>query len=941
MSQSIFNNGINGNHAVLLNILCQQRSGLNIVHFNARSLNGLKLDYAKSIFEKSKVDVFCVSETWFDDEISEQYYMISGYTLFQNSRKRREKKGGGVAIYCKNNLKARLVSKSKDTDVEFVNVEIYDTVTKILVSCVYNPRRINSLEPFFEEFYRHLIDYDHYITCGDFNVDLLIDDKYSEELTDYVNSVGLSIVNCQMPTRFSSNSEPSLLDLFIISDASLLLLFDQLSFVSDHDLLFCAIDVNLNRDETSRTITYRDYNSINYTSLFVEMSSLNLTDCWYQTTVDGKLDILLSTLQELYNRHVPIRSFSVKTRSCPWYNAAVKNAIRERNRRYDNWKGHRSTLNRSLYTRARNQATLVVRRAKMAYFSRKLDTSLPTSQLWRNIRGLGVHSRGSSECSLDPDELNDFFCADNSVRAHNSRLISQFYCNDIFQFSAVSEGDVNRAVMNVRSNAVGEDGVSIRFLRIVLPCFLGPLTHIFNHCITTSVFPTLWKIGRVTPVAKNNSASCPGDYRPISILSVLSKVLESLLSRQITDYLDGNGLLSPLQSGFRSGHSCTTAVLKVIDDLRPEYDAGNLSFMCFLDFSKAFDRVDHLILCNKLKYYFGFADTAVQLIEKYLSDRSQKVIVGGRESCLRSVTSGVPQGSVLGPLLFCMFVNDVFNVCRDVRIHAYADDIQLYISNRVGLLEDSCCRLNENLAYIQDWARSNNLMLNPNKSFVLPISRCVIDFQQFPDIYLGNTVLKFIEKAKYLGFYINSNLTCGDHVNGVIRNVFLTLRNLRLSSGFTPVEIKRKLVTQLIVPHITYSAEVYSKLDSHSLHKLQVSFNSATRYVYGLRRFDSVSSWRKMILGCDLVDYLRMRNLLFLHRLLYGKTPAYLYDKIVHGWSQRCLTLIPPVYSYLNTSRFFFINAIKLWNSLPLHLKHITGKFKFKKSLLDYILRNI
>lgn len=270
-------------------------------------------------------------------------------------------------------------------------------------------------------------------------------------------------------------------------------------------------------------------------------------------------------------------------------------------------------------------------------------------------------------------------------------------------------------------------------------------------------------------------------------------------------------------------------------------------------------------------------------------------------------------------------------------MNAYADDIQLYISNRVGLIEDTCCRLNEDLNAIEKWAEANNLMLNPRKSFVLPISKTKLNFGQFPSVYLGNTALKYVEKVKYLGFYINSTLSCKDHINNVIRNVFLTLRNLRMSSYFTPTETKRKLVLQLILPHITYAAEVYSKLDSHSLHKLQVSFNNATRYVYGLRRFSSISSWRRMVLGCDLVDYLRMRNLLFLHRLLYKKTPAYLYDKISFGRSIRCMTLIIPRFYSQYTNRFFFVNAIKLWNTLPLNIKLITRKNSFKQALFDFI----
>lgn len=622
MSRSDFRHGVNENHSVILNILCRQRSGLNIVHFNARSLNGLKFDHVRSSFENSQVDVICVTETWFNDEVSVRHHMIDGYNLFQNNRK--DKKGGGVAIYCNTNLKAKFINKSKDSNVEFINVEISDTMTKILVSCVYNPNKKYSLEPFFADLNNCLIEYDHYITCGDFNVNLLTEDKFSEELVDFVSSAGLTIVNNQMPTRFDPTFSPSLLDLILISDSSLLLLFDQISFVSDHDLLFCTLNIHLNRNETSRIITFRDYNSIDFPSLFSELCASNLTDCWYESTVDRKLDVFLSTLQDIYNRHVPMRSFNVKNCSCPWYTAAVRQSIRERNRCYDTWKKYQSPINRVAYTRARNHATLVIRQSKKTYFARKLNTSLPSGQLWKNIKNLGVHSRVSMDCCLDPDELNDIFCANATLNSLNNNChLTTHYSSHTFQFTTVSEIDVHKAVMNIRSNAVGEDGVSIKFLKMILPYVIGSLTHIYNHCITTSNFPKLWKIGRIIPVAKVSSPTCPNDYRPISILSVLSKIFESLMSTQITEYLDTNALLSPLQSGFRIGHSCTSAALKIIDDIRPEYDIGNLSLMCLLDFSKAFDKVNHSILCRKLKHYFGFDDTALTLMKNYLSGRAK------------------------------------------------------------------------------------------------------------------------------------------------------------------------------------------------------------------------------------------------------------------------------------------------------------------------------
>jgi len=178
------------------------------------------------------------------------------------------------------------------------------------------------------------------------------------------------------------------------------------------------------------------------------------------------------------------------------------------------------------------------------------------------------------------------------------------------------------------------------------------------------------------PVAKRNNPLLPEDFRPISILSALSKVLEGLMADQINQYLSDKNILNPMQSGFRKGHSCNTAMLKILDDIRSSFDINMITLLCLLDFSKAFDSVDHVILCNKLKAY-GFSDSVVRLIWSYLSNRRQRVKVDSGYSNYTQLTSGVPQGSILGPLLFAIFINDLFDVCKFSEVHAYADDFQI------------------------------------------------------------------------------------------------------------------------------------------------------------------------------------------------------------------------------------------------------------------------
>lgn len=505
-----------------------------------------------------------------------------------------------------------------------------------------------------------------------------------------------------------------------------------------------------------------------------------------------------------------------------------------------------------------------------------------------------------------------------------------------FDFNVVTCLDVLQSLAAIKSNAVGEDGIPLRFIKMILPYIITHITDIINSCIMTSTFPQSWKIAKVIPIAKKNNPNSANDYRPISILPCLSKVFEKLLAGQMKAYLEEKCLLNPCQSGFRSGHSCSTAMVNILEEIRQPFDRGFLTLLCLLDFSKAFDKVNHQILCWKLRKYFHFGSCAVKLVSSFLSNRFQRVVAGDKFSALKPLTQGVPQGSILGPILFCMFINDLPSVCRHVSIHLYADDVQLHLSRPCSLINELVLNLNKDLLAIYEWSVKNGLLLNPSKSQVIPISNAPIIDSVIPDVSLSASKLQLVKSATSLGFIINRNLSCYNHVNYVVGRIYGCLRKLWLTADFTPVETRKRLVIALIVPLITYAEVVYSSLDSLSQRKLQVAFNDAVRYIYGLRRSDHISAYSRSVLGCSLTEYLSARNCIFLHTILKNKAPTYLFNKFIFARSQRSQHLLLPRFQYLNSSRLFFIHAVRLWNSLPVHIKRILNPDNFKKKILHY-----
>lgn len=752
-----------------------------------------------------------------------------------------------------------------------------------------------------------------------------------------VSSLGLQIIN-RYPTRFAKGSNPSLLDLAVVSDPSSVLVFDQLSldYISDHDLLFCTYDINFSHSAIPMSFTFKDFCSIDHDALQLATVSAPWDLCRRGIDANQKLDHFQGLVSHLYNQFVPTKTVRVHNNRCPWFTSDVIDKIKTRNKLYSKWKHRPSDANWCAYKVARNTATFYIRSAKTNYYASKLSTSLPPKKLWSNLRQIGVSEKKNNvKCDFDPDDLNKHFLSTTAeVDGFDFAAYPESSIPRLSDFEVVTEDDVIGCVAAIKSNSAGEDGVPIRFIKLILPLIVSHLTHLINFCIMSSTFPQSWKIAKVIPIAKKPNATAVSDFRPISILPCLSKVLEKIIAKQILRHLSLNLLLSPFQSGFRPNHSCSTAMVNVLEDIRQVYDKGYVTLLCLLDFSKAFDKVNHKILCWKLQHFFGFSERAVKLLRSFLSNRSQRVVVGENSSALRPVQQGVPQGSILGPILFCIFINDLPSVCKHSSIHLYADDVQLYLARPRSSTAELASLLNEDLSKVHTWSLVNGLLLNPAKCQIIPISNKTLNLDLVPDVWLSHTKLQLAESVTSLGFRINRNLSGSNHINSVIGRVYGCLRKLWLSASFTPTETRRKLIRTLVLPIITYAEVVYCNLDSLSQHKLQVAYNDAVRYVYGIRRHDHISEHSRDFLGCTLKQYINARNCIFLHRIINSKSPSYLFDKLQFARSARTLTLIQPRCKYLNSSRLFFVHVTRLWNSLPFHLRGISNAANFKKAIL-------
>ena len=396
-----------------------------------------------------------------------------------------------------------------------------------------------------------------------------------------------------------------------------------------------------------------------------DASSIDWTPVLVSDSIDEKVRELEGIILKLYDVHAPIRRVKVRHDPAPWLTDYIKTMMAKRDKAKLRFRRCPTDQNLARYKFLRNHCSRLCRDAKRRHNHNSVENCNPT-QVWKFLRSLGIGKIStSSDNSVDLNALNTHFSIppvtlDTSIKSSTiSFLESQTLpaCAQ-FCFTTISEEDVKKHVLAITSKAVGNDNLCSRMISLILSELLPILTHIFNYSLVTRSFPSAWKRANVIPLPKIANPTSFSHFRPISILPFLSKVLEHIVHKQLADYITSNSLLSPFQSGFRKGHSTVTALLKVTEDIRLAMENKSLTILTLLDFSSAFNSVDFDVLISILRS-FNISPSVIDWFNSYLRGRSQRVRSDETSSDWCDLVAGVPQGGVLSPLLFSIFINTV------------------------------------------------------------------------------------------------------------------------------------------------------------------------------------------------------------------------------------------------------------------------------------------
>ena len=623
-----------------------------------------------------------------------------------------------------------------------------------------------------------------------------------------------------------------------------------------------------------------------------------------------------------------------------------------RNKALSRYKKTKTAIAWTEYKDLRNFVCTAVRNETKAYLRHKFG--IDPKGFWRTINRLNINnSTPSFNNTFDPEKLNKHFIESiPTCNLTNKTFISDTYgttrhsnFKEEFRFKEVNDEVVDKIILNIKTNAKGSDGIDLKMLSLITPFLTGYITYILNKCLKFSTYPRAWKNANITPVPKVKEPKDFSQVRPISILPVMSKILERIVHNQLSEFVIINKILPSTQSGFRPQHSTTTALLQVCDDIYRACDQGKSAVLVLLDYSKAFDTLDPWTLCTKLKY-FGLSDFAVNFFHNYLSGRQQRVCNASGCSGFLPVDAGVPQGSILGPLLFSLYTSDFNIYLKTGQTHQYADDLQIYHTFYSTNLPQAISDINNDLEIVYRISMAHSLLLNESKSKLLIFGKSSQQLGALDNcnIKINNVLLPSSNSCKNLGLLIDNKLRFENHVSELVQRSYYKLKVFYILKNTLTTEIKLKLCDSLILSMLSYCDVVYwpalTMREKNTLQKLQ---NACLKFCYDSRKYDHVtplyqtSNWLKL----DQRYFVHMATLV--HKINLTGNPEYLSQKLVRGNSihnrhtRHCQRLSVPKHRTQQFKRSFTYNAAVIYNSLQPDVKSQTSVTGFKRSVKKFL----
>ena len=841
------------------------KRGLHLIHLNINSLLS-KIDELRAIAKKSRAAVIGITESKLDESVTDGEINIDGYEVIRSDRNRH---GGGVACYIRNDISFN-PRGNFSSEVENIFLDMLLPKTKpILIGILYRPpdqsKFLDKLSTAISE--TDNFDAQEVYILGDLNINLINNQKHTpngiKRYKEFCSLNGLKQL-LTLPTRITKTST-SLLDHVLTNSADRVSQFGVVDTgLSDHQLIYCTRKITRTKTNVHKYIRTRSLKNYSQTLFLDKLGKVNFPDYSNFKDINNAYSDFTEKVTSVIDEIAPIKEIRVKNNSQDWFDAEINEEIERRDKSLAKFKKSRLHSDNESYKKARNKVQRMIKDKKKNFFTGKLNENIgKPKELWKSLKSLGLPSKKSS-CSticlekdgilsFDPkanaEIFKDFYSnlandlvkkLPNPPNKYGKDAVKKYYENlnlvgKSFSFEPVAYTSVLKLLQQLNPHkSAGIDNLTGKFLKEGAPVLASPITNLINLSISLSSFPDDCKIAKLKPLYKKEAKTKPKNYRPISLLPLISKIIERIIHDQTQVFLDENKILFTYQSGFRKHYSTDTCLSYLTDRVRNGFEKGSLTGMILIDLQKAFDTIDHKILTEKMSC-LGFSESTIRWYKSYLTNRCFIVNVGNDFSSPGKLLCGVPQGSILGPLLFLLYVNDMPQAVNSDLL-LYADDTCLiYTGKDINTIEE---QLNTDFSSLCDWFVDNKLIVHfgeeKTKSILFGTKRQLKN-QRDLDLRYGDLKIKQHSKVTYLGCILDNDLSGESMATKVLRLVNNRLKFLYRKQKFLTLSLRRLLCNALIQPHYDYACSAwYPSLNKRLSKKIQTSQNKCIRYCLNL-----------------------------------------------------------------------------------------------------------
>lgn len=929
-------------------IVCNDISALNknlnnnddfILYLNIRSIeaNFPNLEVLVESLITKPFYIVCV-ETWTVKHSN--FYILPEYKMYYNDS--TVSKADGVIVYILKEI------------VENTEIHLYDRLkimnTKIKmkndipieISTIYRSHKLTKSE-FISSLNNYLITMknakNHYI-IGDFNIDLLTTDCYSQEF--FNNFVQRGYIPCfhnvTRPATNESEKGTCIDNCFYKSDVIENTAFTLKNSITDHYTLIVKVKKNqIIKNNSLDKQVFIDYNKLKNLA-----SSINWNDICFVRDPNYATELFLNNITYCIDNSKSKIKSKVKGRK-NWITPAIIKSSKTKEKLYLEWKMNCTNLAaKDKYKQYLKIYNKIISEAKAKYDAKLIaDNSNDSRKLWDIINEkVNKKNRKSSEINFIIDEhnqkitnkidianrMNNYFSdigcvlSRNILKPQGTITMPPMNNNSIF-LKPTDHIEIGNIIHKMKNKKGGIDNISTKVLKNISGHIAVALSHIFNLCIEFAVWPDSLKKAEIIPIYKNGSKSCESNYRPISLTSNIAKILEKIVHIRIFNFIKENRIISKWQFGFMKNIGTNDALQQITRIIYDNLDKGKPVIITFLDLAKAFDTVDHGILLKKL-YCLGIRGKPLELLESYLSNRQQKVKIKDNYSEYRTIRVGVPQGTILGPLLFVLYVNDLLSRMPDETIMSYADDTAAISSANTWY--EAQVKMNEMLSDIAQWLAFNKLSLNVNKTVFITFGCYSDSVPAQVDISIMGDNIKRVEQTKYLGIIFDSNLKWDKHIDYIIKKTKYLLYVFYKLSKIMSTNVLMLIYYAFFHSIIRFGNIAWGGAYNNNLQLLQTVQNKILKVINKNN-------------PCVMNNPVNLEQLFTIESLNYHY--ASLRDKYLTSTSITRNKIIPlPKINKRISTKHSYNKAIKTFNLLPNDLKCLVHNKKIiKKKLLKWL----